>query len=226
MLNMTAETKSALRQLIEDIKTKFTSKSVAALPSNYEAEYLQTSFAGIREALDFLYESLASVSRIPQSVIKGSAAGELASAQADKRDYHEFVKSEYQIGQLDPLIRWMTDLFLWERKGQIRGKMAAANLDPNRLRMEIEFNPIHSPNALEDAQIKLLDVQRLSIEMDKQITGVEQAQKQLYPNRELEKVGEFDLDQLMKELNLSTEQLTGLNLKMPELTFAPKLPGI
>jgi len=222
-LNQTAKNFSALQQLIDDIKMRFTSKSVAAVPSNYEFEYLQTTFAGIKEANDFQFEFLSAVSRIPQSIIKGSASGELASAQADKRDYHDFVKSEYQIGQIEQIVLWMSQLMMAEKKGKIRDKLSSMGINRESVRIELEFEPLMSPDPMQKAQIEYLDTQRLAIEIDKKISTVEQAEKIRYPHRDIEEAAGMDLDSLVEEMTNMTKNLQDNH---PDAPFNPPMPDL
>lgn len=184
VLNTTEEKKAKLKNLIDDIKLRFTSKSVAAVPSNYEFEYLQTTLSGLREATDYLYSYLSSVSKVPQSIIKGSAQGELASAEKDERTYNEIVKTDEQKGKLEKLLRFILPYLLYEKSSDIYNVLEKNGVPPSDVTCDIEFEPLQSVNPLQEAQIKLIDAQRSSIEIDKRISTSEEIRRELHPERE------------------------------------------
>lgn len=145
--------KVRMTEMIHTIKTQFSSKSVVGVPDNYDFQYLQTSFDGLKEATDFLYSFLSTVTRIPQNILRGSAQGELASSEKDQRDYYELVKSEEQSAKLEPALQYLMPFLIYERTGQIyqRCKKYGINLaDVNPI---VEFNPLQSVNPMTDAQI-------------------------------------------------------------------------
>lgn len=145
--------KQRIAEMIYQIKTQFSSKSVVGVPSNYEFEYLQTSFDGLKEATDFLYSFLSTVTRIPQNILRGSAQGELASSEKDQRDYYELVKAEEQAAKLEPAIQWLLPFLIYEREGQVYQRCKQYGIDLADVNPIIEFNPLQSVNPLTDAQI-------------------------------------------------------------------------
>lgn len=178
------ERKRVMSNLIENIKLKFTSKSVATVPDNFEFEYLQTTFTGLKEATDFLYSFLSSVTRIPQSIIRGSAQGELASAEKDERDYLALVKSEEQNAKLKPLLNFLIPMLVFERKGKIFKTLMQNGINPFDVTFDINFNPLQSPNPLQDAQIKLIDSQRAEIDQRTGVRDSLEIRDEIYPQLE------------------------------------------
>lgn len=178
------ERKSKLSSLIDDIKLKFSSKSVAAVPSNFEFEYLQTSFTGLKEATDFLYSFLSSVTRVPQSIIRGSSQGELASAEKDQRDYYGVVESEEQNAKVKPLLDFLIPMIIFERKGKIFNTLMRHGINPADVTYKVDFNPLQSINPLQDAQIRLTDSQRAEIDMRSGVRDSIEIRDELYPQLE------------------------------------------
>ena len=176
--------KKFVLDLINTIKTQFTSKSVASIPDNYDINYLETKMAGLREGTDFLYEFLSTVSRVPQSIYKGSSKGELASSEKDQRDYYELVKSSEQEGKVQPMWQWFYPMLVFEREGKILPELRRNGIDPFTITSELEFNPMHSVNPLQDAQIKAINTQRVVMEVQNNLSSNEEGQKELYPERE------------------------------------------
>ena len=173
---------SMVQELIQTIKLKFTSKSVAAIPDNYEFEYLQTSLTGLKEATDFLYAFLASVTRVPQSILKGSAQGELASAEKDQRDYYDLVKSEEQEAKVKPLLDFLIPMILYEKQGEIYPMLLSNGIDPAAVTFKVEFNSLQSVNPLQDAQTKLIDSQRAEVDQRSGVRDSMEIREELYPN--------------------------------------------
>lgn len=151
--------KQRIVELINSIKMQFTSKSVVGVPSNYEFEYLQTSFDGLKEATDYLYEYLSTVTKVPQNILRGSAKGELASSEKDQRDYYDSVKSEEQIEKIEPLLKWLISFVVYERAGQIRSKCEQLGIPLEDIAPTIEFNPLYSETPSNLAQLKLAKAQ-------------------------------------------------------------------
>ena len=193
----TAKKKAKLTELTRDIMRKFTSKSVAAIPDNYEFEYLQTTFTGLNEATIFLYEYLSSVSGVPQSIIKGSAKGELASAEKDQRDYYETIQSEEQQGKLEPLIQFLKPMILNEKQGEIYPILMKHGLLSDDVELTVVFNPMHSVNPLQDAQINLIKAQTGAIDLQSGTRDADEIRQADYPNLDSSSnvpVGETDFN--------------------------------
>lgn len=173
--------KKALAALINDIKMKFTSKSVAAVPDNYSFEYLQTTFTGIKEATTFLYEYLATTAEQPQSIIKGSALGELASAEKDQRDYYETVKANEQEGKIAPFFQWLMPLILNEKSGKIAAVLSQHGISPNDVTIETIFEPMQSVNPLQDAQINQINAQTAQLDIANGVRNADEVRETNYP---------------------------------------------
>ena len=176
--------KDALRSLINDIKNKFTSKSVTAIPDNYQFEISQVNFTGIKEATEFLYEFLSSTSNVAQSIIKGTAKGELASSEKDQRDYYEYVKSDEQETVVEPALQFLIPMIVHEKKGEIRPLLEQHGIDPASITSDVEFNPLQSVNPLQDSQIKLLDTQAAAIGTDKDMISSQEGREAVFTDIE------------------------------------------
>jgi len=174
----------AFKTLLQKIRDTMSSKSVAGMPNNYEVEVVQASFTGLNEAMEALYQIMSTKTGWPQSVIKGAALGELASSQEDKRSYHEFVMSEIQSGKLQGLFKFLIPMILHEREGNIFQACQQNGINPRALKWSVEFKPMSSINPVQDAQIKLIDAQRRSVEIDKMIITSDEAREEAYPEKE------------------------------------------
>ncbi len=172
-----SENKGTLEKMVEMFRTAFTSKSVAAIPNTYDATYLETKFTGIREATEFLYEYLATVSGRPQSIIKGSAMGQLASAEKDERAYFDDVKANVQEAKLEPLIQFLAPIIMAERKGDIRPILDAHGINIEDIEIDVEFNPMQAVNEMTDAQVGLIKAQTGAIDISGQVRNAEEVRK-------------------------------------------------
>lgn len=173
---------AGLKGLINSIRTTFSSKSVVAVPDTYNFEYLQTTLTGLNEGTGFLYEYLATVGETPQSIIKGSAMGQLASAEKDERSYFAKVKAKQQEGKLEPAIQFLAPMIMYEKQGEIRPLMDAHGISVSDVVVEVEFEPMEVPNPLTAAQVKLLDSQRGSIDIVQGVRDPDEVQAELYPD--------------------------------------------
>jgi len=196
-----------IKSLVDDIKRKFTSKSVAAVPSSFEFEYLQTQFQGLDQATDFLFEYLSSVSGEPQSIIKGSAQGELASAKEDKRDYYAMVEADVREKKFSKVLRYILELISFEKGTELHETFLKYGIRPGDVKYTIEYEPLSALSPLEESQKNLVDAQTASLEIDKQISSPRQMQQWLHPEREAFEGGEvvpsdpFGMDELLKKLS-------------------------
>ena len=154
--------KQRIVELINTIKTQFTAKSVVGVPSNYDFQYLETTFTGLHEATDYLFEYLSAVTKIPQNILRGSAKGELASSEKDQRDYYAMVQSEEQQLKIEPLLQWLFPFIIYERSGKIRAVCEDAGVDIATIDPNVEFKPLHVESPLGQAQIKLTKAQYYS----------------------------------------------------------------
>ncbi len=89
---------------------------------------------------------------IPQSIIRGSAMGELASAEKDERSYYDKIKATEQEKKLQPLLQFLIPLILYERQGELYQVLAQNGIASSEVDFEIEFNPMLSVNPLQDSQ--------------------------------------------------------------------------
>lgn len=188
----TEEWRFNFRQLIDDIKMRFTSKSVAAIPNDYDFEYLQTQLTGLKEATSFLYEYLSSVTEIPQSIIRGSARGEIASAKEDKNDYLTMVDSSIRKRKVKPALEFGYDLLLYEKDTDLHELMQNAGIRPHEVDYEIEFPQLRMETEMEQEQREFIQVQRYSMEIDRGISSPAQVEEILYPERQLYEPTEID----------------------------------
>jgi hypothetical protein len=173
----------ALQQLIDKIKLAFTSKSIAAIPDNMSIEYLETTFTGIKEATDFLYSYTSTVSYTPQSIIKGSAMGELASAEKDERQFHDYIKSEEQSIKLNEALQFLFPFFIHEQCGEIYETCVKYGIDMNDINPQVVFNPLATVNPLTDAQVKNMNTQTAALAVQSNLLGIDEARKDLYPEK-------------------------------------------
>lgn len=181
--------KAKMAELLNTIKMQFTSKSVAAMPSTYDAQYITTSFDGLKDATDFLYSYMSTVSRVPQNIIRGSAQGELASSEKDQRDYYELVKSEEQNIKLDGALQFIFPFLIYEQEGKIWQLCRQKGINPDDINPQVAFNPLQSVNPMQDAQMQFTQAQTFSLlqhsgMIDQEVLKTEMYSK-LFPHAEI-----------------------------------------
>jgi phage-related protein (TIGR01555 family) len=185
-----------IAELVQAVKLQFSAKSVVGIPSNYDFEYLQTSFEGLKDATDFLYSFLSTVTRVPQNILRGSAMGELASSEKDQRDYYELVKSEEQNLKLEPALQWLFPFLIYEREGQIYQRCKEHGIDLADVNPIVEFNPLQSVNPMVDAQIQQTKVTTYSLAKQSGLFPTaalqDEAMKDLFPHIDRSQFAEQD----------------------------------
>ncbi len=180
----TKEKKLALAELLNKIKMNFTSKSLAAIPNNYEMKYFETTFTGIKEACEYLWDYLAAVSHEPQSIIKGSAQGELASARNDRQTWNGRVKALYQNSLLEPAFQFLFPFLLWERQGECFEACQKFGINPDDVKVTVEWASLDVPDPMETAQIENMVAQTVVLLKQNQLITPQEAQRKLNPDKD------------------------------------------
>lgn len=98
------------------------------------------------------------------------------------------VKSEEQVGKMDPLLQFLFPFLIYEREGEIYQRCKAAKVNLRDINPQVKWNPMQSPNPLTDAQIM---GQKATAYQTMQASGLfdaamlsEEATKDLFPHRD------------------------------------------
>jgi len=194
LMQMTVEQKNSSTSVLNLIAKWATSKSVVPIPAGGEFSYIQSSLTDIDKAIDTLYDFLAAVTEIPQSKIRGSAQGELASADANERQYHEMLESKMHKMTFKPAMQYLFKMMIHERRGEIFKTLWKNNIDPDSVTVDIKFNPIASVNPMSEAQINLIKSQTDATDIQSGVRSADMARKERFPEMAQEVVPESDFD--------------------------------
>lgn len=171
-----------LQEFLQRLRLAMSTQTVLALNTDEVFEKQTYNLTGIKEALDFIIETISIVSEIPQARLKGAAHGVLASGNYDMLSYFESVK-RLQTTIVYPILNDLVNLVIRENNPEVR-KFVSKNFD--KVDWEIKFNPLWELSDGEKAEIELKRSQRdkLDIEsgkispiearqLDKRLSGLE-----------------------------------------------------
>jgi len=194
---MTGEQKTDAKTVLELITRRATSKSTVPIPAGAKFEYLQSQLTDIDKAIGTLYDFLGAVTEIPQRKIRGSAGGELAAADTDERQYHEMLESKMHKMTFDPMMRFVIDMVVNERKGKIFKTLFDNDVFPEQLEIDIKFNPIASVNPETEARIEVYRAQADATDIQSGVISPDIARKlrPRYESFQDEIIPEPDFDQ-------------------------------
>ena len=146
----TEELKAKIQGVVDRLRNETSSQSYIALPSDFEIVFKDLSAPqGLQYINQFMVNYLAMSSITPEVVLRGSAAGEIASAEKNMRQFYEVIKAREQEASIRPAIKYMIDRYL-------------LSVGKNDVKYTIEFPSIHEPTEIE--KIKE-EKERLELEM-------------------------------------------------------------
>lgn len=177
--------------LIDMAKQWLTSSKMMVIDKDDSYERQIYSATGVKEATDFFFEYLSSVSNRPQAVIKGQAMGTISSADVDQRRYAERVRSHEQKRVLEPVLKYVIQILKNEQSSEFYKVLGSASED---IEFEIEWNQIWQPDANEESQIKLRNSQRSQIDISTGVRAPDQVRRELYPELKDEPLPEIPED--------------------------------
>lgn len=195
--------------VINKVKRWMTSAKMIVIDKNDEYTREMYSATGVKEATDFFWEYLSAVTGMPQSAIKGQAQGTISSADVDALRYVEKVRTELQIKEMKPIIKWLIRILKNEKTGLFQRKFGA---QADAIQFEIEFNKIWQPDAVEASSIKFKDSQRGQVDIATGVRDPEQVRRENYPELEEEPLPEIPEQPEMRDLpGLQSAQQTLFN---------------
>ncbi|MDO6395454.1 DUF1073 domain-containing protein [Leptospira santarosai] len=156
-----AEVGKFLRQL----RAVLSSQSLVAIDGDEELVRLESNLnsTGLKDSLEFIFENLAGLSRIPKSRLNGQAQGTITSGQFDFRSYYDDIARD-QENDLRPIIEKAIRLIIRERQGEIYRKL---NGQVDSLDWRLEFNPLWKLSEKEAAEIDLIRARETDIYMSR-----------------------------------------------------------
>lgn len=144
--NIANESDDEFEKDYAELSQGMSTESLVTLSRDETLTKLGTNTSGIDSLIGFAWQSLASASEIPKSVLTGEQAGTLAGASQDVVNYYDNIKS-MQEELLKPQIERIVELLMWS------SEVAGGSEDPDSIDgWKIEFNPLWSADEHTQAQ--------------------------------------------------------------------------
>lgn len=170
-----------VRELMSQIKSILSSQSMIAINSDEEILRVPTSITrGIKDLLDFIFDNLSGLSRIPKSRLMGQAQGVITAGQYDLMAYYDTI-SKFQENEIRPILDKIIHLILKEKSGKIYKTLNGniANLD-----WEIEFKSLWQQDPLSKADTELKEAQRDKIYLESGVVDPTEIRKERFQSLE------------------------------------------
>jgi phage-related protein (TIGR01555 family) len=176
----------------------------------------------LRDMLDFIWETIAGLARMPKSKILGQAQGTITAGQYDLVSYYESIH-KFQELQIRPIIDKVIYLIIRETEGQIYKDLDSK---PESLDWSFEFEPIWRMSPKEEEEIKLSRSTRHQIDITNGVLDPTEARKESYPELEDFEAAPEDPSDVSSRLSFDKPELALIQNsdlgKMPENAENPK----
>jgi phage-related protein (TIGR01555 family) len=157
----------------------------------------------LRDMLDFIWETIAGLARMPKSKILGQAQGTITAGEYDLESYYESIH-KFQELQIRPIIDKVISLVIRETEGQIYKELDGK---PELLDWSFEFEPIWRMSPKEEEEIRLSRSQRHQLDITNGILEPTEARKEAYPELEEFEAALEDPAEVSKRLNFDKPEL-------------------
>lgn len=134
----------------------------------------------LRDMLDFIWENISGLARMPKSKIMGQSQGVIQSGQFDLVSYYESIH-KFQELDLKPIIDRVINLVIRETQGEIYRDLDGK---PDALDWSFKFNPIWRMSPKDEEDLKLVRSQRQQIDITDGILDPQEARTESYPDLE------------------------------------------
>jgi phage-related protein (TIGR01555 family) len=143
---------------------------------NEEAEFIQRNYSGVKDIVDLLTEQLVAASDMPRTKLLGAAArtglGTANRGDGDREDW-EIMRADWQENNWrDPLMK-LGAIILSASDGPTKGA---------RKDFGVSFPSGLRPNPREQAQVRLVDMQRFKLAIEANVLTAEEVRQSLYGN--------------------------------------------
>ncbi|KMT62666.1 DUF1073 domain-containing protein [Paenilisteria newyorkensis] len=198
---MTRKDKAEIGMLMD---FKFRTEALALIGGDEELKKESTSTTGMKDLLDYGWDYLSGVVRMPKSVLRGQEAGTLTGAQYDVMNYYARVSS-MQENELRPHLEYLTRLLMCCEKD------AGPKIDPDTFEWAIEFNPLWSVDSKTDAEIRKLTAEADKIYIDSGVLDPEEVNETRFGRFGLENTSKFNADSLEEIDEIAKKVLEAYN---------------
>lgn len=164
--------KDEMMNFLRTIKRKLTSLGVIRIGKDDELTRPALSIQGIKEMLDFIWENISALTGIPRMRVTGNAQGKLAGAENDLRTYYDWIRSEFQQGDIRDALDWLTRFIIRERDSEV-----AKLLDGRSEKLDWEFIPraLWQVDGKTGAEIRKLDAETDKTDIDSGVLAPSEA---------------------------------------------------
>lgn len=189
---MNTEDKQQLGSILDFM---FRTEAVALIANDEELTKQSTQVSGIKDLLDFVWDYLAGVARMPKTVIKGQEAGTLTGAQYDVMNYYSRIAA-MQENELRPKLNRMVRLLM---------RSEEFGVNPDKIDWTFKFNPLWSVDSKTDAEIRKLLAESDKIYIENAVLTAEEVRKERFKMLDSSGQGKFggdaaDLSQMAEEI--------------------------
>lgn len=148
---------SELYEFLAKMKGAISTQSCFAMGEMEDIKRIvESAPTGLKDILDFIFENLAGLAKIPKSRLMGQAQGVVTAGMFDLRAYYDNV-AKFQENQCRPIIEKVIDIVVHETEGEIFKTLGnkVAELD-----WSFEFRPLYRLTPTEIADVELKQAQR------------------------------------------------------------------
>lgn len=142
----------------------FRTEALAIIGAEESLDKHSTNVSGIDKLLDYVWDMVASASRMPKTVIKGQESGTIAGAQYDVMNYYARIASD-QENEMKPLLEQLIRIIM---------RSEEFNVDPDSIEWEIKFNPLWQVDSKTDAEIRKMVAETDQIYIVNGVIGVDE----------------------------------------------------
>lgn len=196
--DMDSTQKSELTSLLDFM---FRTEALALIGTDEELKKESTNLSGIDKLLDYVWDYLAGAARMPKTVLKGQEAGAIAGAQYDVMNYYSRIAAQ-QENELRPKLEHLIRLIMWSEE-------AGGRIDPNKVKWDIEFNPLWEVDRETDAKIRKMNAETDQIYIANGVLSADQIEQKRFGH-----YGGSSEIQFSGDIKLSDEELIAMTDKM------------
>nr|WP_017854397.1 DUF1073 domain-containing protein [Leptospira interrogans] len=172
----------AMRKFLRQLRAVLSSQSLVAIEDGEELSRLESNLnsTGLKDSLEFIFENLAGLSRIPKSRLNGQAQGTITSGQFDFRSYYDDIARD-QENDLRPIIEKAIKLIVREKQCEIYQKLGG-NIEG--LDWQFSFNPLWKLSEKEESEIDLTKARTNDIYLARGVLSPEEVKTKTFSKLE------------------------------------------
>jgi phage-related protein (TIGR01555 family) len=130
----------------------FRTEALAIIGADEELDKVTTQVNGIKDLLDFVWESLSGAAKMPKSVIKGQESGTITGAQYDVLNYYSRIAAAQET-ELRPHLERLIRLIM------LASDEVGGRINPDNVDWELQFNPLWNVDQETDAKIRKMNAE-------------------------------------------------------------------